>query len=191
MSVCVLGAAILVLPTTTWASDESVPVAPSLAISAQRVQRTTDYSADARKKLPWFATASVYIPNFSVSGVSSDTGFEGAIGYLFPTDSGDFRVSARGQSFGISGGGTNATVSISLITFEYLFRFQGFSIGPGVNFGSAQVSNDFGTINTSTQTIWSVAAGYDFTPRWFVEGRWQTASEDGYKGYSIGIGYRF
>ncbi|MDR3688969.1 MAG: hypothetical protein P4L46_06285 [Fimbriimonas sp.] len=173
------------------AADNSVPLTPSLVAPVQRTHSNTDQDADARKRLPWFATASIYFPTFNVGGISSDTGFEGAIGYIFPVDSGDVRVSARGQSYGVSGGGASATVSISAITFEYLFRFEGFSVGPGISFGSAQVSNDFGTVNTDTQAIFSVAADYDINRRWFAEARWQTASEDGYRAFSVGLGYRF
>lgn len=194
MAAIALGACLLALPSAALADDNSAGVSPA-NIDLQRHHRddeTPDFSTQARRRFPWFVTIGVYFPTFSGDGTTNNVGGELAIGYRYATDNFDFRVSARGQAFGISDQfGNNSTINVSELSFDALFRAQQFYFGPGLSFGSVTGTTNGFTVSGQDQTVFQLTAGYDISERIFVEARWQTADVDAYKGISGNFGYRF
>ncbi len=176
-SICAIGFMATVMPASVWASD-----------SAQSKSQDTQYTMEARKRLPWAGTLGVYIPNFDLAGHTKNTGAQASISYTWPMEVVDLRVATRGTSYSVKGFGKTFDVTTSEIGVDALYRMQAFYAGVGIGLAQGSVSNG-GSISNSS--IFSVTVGYDINPRWFAEARWQTSSEDGYKGYSISAGYRF
>ena len=204
-----LGACIAVftVPACTLASTDSTPFSTSAVIKAQSNGGSDDFSTDNRKRIPWFVSLGVFIPNFSSPGISVNSGAEFAIGYRFATDYGDLRISSRGQAFSETASGVDSsgnpvsgseTVSIDVLSLEALYRTGALYFGPGIGIGSASafvfVSGSGGSAaGTASEsiTLFSLALGYDFSKRFFGEARWQSASDSSLNGYSLSLGYRF
>ncbi len=185
--------ATVALPTSGFAADSGLVPSMSTKLTQRHSSNSSDdFSTDARQRYPWFVSLGAYFPNFSDDGVNTNTGVELAVGYRFVTDPADIRISARGQNFNINDGmGDNATISVSQLDIDALFRFGAVYFGPGVGFGNISGTSGGFTFSGDSATLWALTLGYDFTPRLFGEARWQTADVDGYKGYSVSVGYRF
>ena len=187
---------VVALPAFANASDSNSTSVDS-TITLQRHHRDqdvdpTDFSTEARQRFPFFVSIGGYFPTFTGDGTSNSVGAELAFGYRFPTDNLDFRISGRGQQFNISdNSGNQATINVSELSFDALFRFQQFYVGPGISFGSVTGTTQGFTFSGTSETVFSLTAGYDFTQRIFGEVRWQTANTDAYKGISANIGFRF
>lgn len=186
----------MAVPTIAAAAgDLAIPDSSSMVFQWRHrhdSDNAPDFSTEARQRLPWFVSLGAFFPDFSGDNTSNSVGTEVAVGYRFAVDNADFRVSARGMEYDITDAFLNqSTIDVSEISFEVFYRLDAFYIGPGISFGSVTGTTDGFTFSGQNQTIWSLAAGYDITPRIFVEARWQTADVDAYKGYSINFGYRF
>ena len=152
----------------------------------------TDFSVVARQQYPFFVSLGAYFPTFTGDGTDNKVGAEVAVGYRFPIEGADFRVSVRGQAFDITDSfGQQSTINVSELSFDAFFRAQQFYFGPGISFGSVTGTTNGFTFDGQDQTVFSLTAGFDFSPRMFAEARWQTADVDAYKGVSINFGYRF
>jgi len=191
-----VGVLVLAIPAGAFGSDDS-STSPSATVPSQWRHVTSsdnaaDFSVEGRQRFPWFVSLGGYFPDFTGDNTSNSVGAEIAFGYRFPTDQFDFRASVRGQEFDITDAFFNqSTIDVSEFSLDALFRVEAFYIGPGISFGSVTGTTNGFTVNGQSQTVWSVTAGYDITPRVFVEARWQTADVDAYKGYSLNVGYRF
>jgi len=166
--------------------DRFTVTAPTLA----PVQKTSTNAE--RSRTPWSAWVGIYIPNFDTPGLSKNVGAELGIGYTFMLDAVDLRLSARGQGFRISDDqGNDADVSLSVWGVDAFLHSNQIYYGIGIGVGDSQVSSGGVTFNGDTTAIYSVMVGYDFSPRTFLEARYQTADLEGYRGFSLSYGYRF
>lgn len=191
-------ATLFVLPACAFGADGLDTGTPALSDIVTAIQRQShdsdgsDFSVQARQRFPWFVSLGVYFPTFNVSGVSNSIGGEAAFGYRFPTDNFDFRISVRGQEFGITDAfGNNSTIDVTELSLDALYRVQGFYIGPGFSFGSVTGTTDGFTETGQNQVVFQLTAGYDISTRVFIEARWQTADVDAYDGISASVGLRF
>lgn len=188
-----LGVAAVILPASANA-EVSLGMVPSIPTLIQRHHDDTgpDFSTLARQKLPWFVSLGVYFPTFTGDGTSNSVGSEVAVGYRYAIDNADFRISARGQMFNITDGfGNQSNINVSEVAIDALYRVDALYFGPGIAFGSVTGTTDGFTVSGTDETVFTATLGYDFTTRLFVEARYQYASVDAYKGYSINLGLRF
>ena len=173
------------------AADATLPFTPTGIIAKQQTYTNPDFSVENRKKIPYSISVGGYFPSFDIGGISKQTGYDIGFSYSYTYDNFDLRSTSRSQYFVVSGGGNSGTVNLATTTIDILFRSQQFYFGPGVGLASATISDNFGTFTGATILIYSATIGYDVTRRLFVEARYQTASEDLFKGYSLSVGYRF
>ena len=193
MAVLALAVSAFVIPASAKAevSLNMVPTIPSL-IQRHHDDAKPDFSTAARQRLPWFVSVGVYFPTFTGDGTSNNVGSDVAVGYRYALDNADIRVSLRGQTFDISDNfGDQATINASEVAFDALYRVDALYFGPGIAFGSVTGTSGGFTISGADATLFTATLGYDFTSRFFVEARYQYASVDLYKGYSINLGLRF
>ncbi len=180
-SILAIGITALLLPTRSIAGTIQ-----------QSDSKNPNFSVEARKRLPWAVSVGLYEPTFSFQGISSGAGATVAISYRLALESFDVKLFSRGSTCSISAGGSSADISTSEIGLEALFRMNQIYAGLGYGFSRGDLSvtgTQLAEIKSST--ILSVIAGYDFSPRFYGEFRWQTSSNDLYRAFSLSAGYRF
>jgi hypothetical protein len=195
ISVCLLASSLL----TVAAAAGADPTATTSHVYADPpASGSVDpFSADGRKRLPWFFSLGAWVPDVTVSQIAQSyggtvsTGAEAALGYRWALPNLDLVISSRGQAFSVDVGGATGNLTNSVLEFDVLFRIGKFYLGPGIGAGTISASVQGATIGDNSSAVEAFAIGYDLTNRWFIESRGQSSDIPGLRGGALCIGYRF
>jgi hypothetical protein len=156
-------------------------------------------SAQDTKPHPFKVELGAYFPTFSSPGISKDTGATFALGYTFGTNQATkspvaVELELRGRSFRASDSTGSATLSVGEFLVNGNLSSPDGKLFYGVHLGFGRGSATSGNVTISddnTRFIYGAQAGYNFTPQVYGIVRYSTASQEVYRGVSVGVGYRF
>ena len=147
------------------------------------------------KEEPFRAELGLYVPSFSEGGKS--LGGTVGVGYSFyRKQSLDVAAVVRYSFF--SGDVEGFDYDASLVTYgvDARYRFKDTPFFVGVGLAAAQTNLDLGGgfSGDTTKLGYSVEAGYDFTKKLYGLVRFQDVVANDvppYRGFTVGVGYRF
>ena len=151
-------------------------------------------SAQEVKPLGLSARIGAWSPNYSINGVSKDTGLAYGLSYqVLKMDK--YRVEA--EYFGsthkskVAGASSNLNNwAISAVGY-FDIPMQPYYLGLGLGFGKSNVNLAGVNVNTDTQFVYTLIGGYNFTKTIFGEVRYQGSSNETLRGFTFLAGYRF
>ncbi|MGV3617876.1 MAG: outer membrane beta-barrel protein [Fimbriimonas sp.] len=145
---------------------------------------------------PWKVELGVYFPNTGYSGADDNVGGTLAIGYSFLRfrDTYDLEIELRGKAFDLDTnfGTADARANEILLNGYYRSAANPFFFGLGVGFGTNEIEIGNVTFNDDkAYFVYNLAAGYRFQPNVYGVVRLHGGSEEAFRGFSVGAGYRF
>ncbi len=198
-TVCLLAAGMLALQAAASADSGGVPP-PIFARKTQDLSNDDQFRPTDRHRFPWFMSASFYSPNATQQDTGYHIGGEVAVGYVFPSNYVDLRLSLRSQLVSTTDqAGDEADSYSGIASMDAFARVKQFYFGPGIGFGtmSTMLSGpraypfDETGLGGPSGTVYSFTLGWDLSSRCFIEARAQTSNVDLYDGFMLGFGIRF
>ncbi len=162
-----------------------------LVVSAALVAGASAQSSTKIEK-PFRAEIGLYIPEISEGDLGVNVGF----GYAFyQVKDVQFAGVLRGNFFNLSGGGFDGDAVLTTLGIDARYQPLGQKFFAGIGLGALRADehvDGFGSGNT-TKLGYSLEAGYDFSTKLYGLVRYSgsTTSGEGFRGVTVGVGYRF
>jgi len=145
---------------------------------------------------PWKVEVGVYQPTLTTSGLDEKTGLTFALGYTFTRLNNGIEIEGelRGTTYRISSIGGRDTVNLGQLAVNGIYRQATSPLFFGAGLGLAQGEIKIGGVtftDNKSYFVYQLIAGYTINERVYATVRYHGSGEEAFKGFSLGVGYRF
>jgi hypothetical protein len=168
----------------------------SLTVAALGLAAAASAQSTTQIERPWKVDLGVYFPTTDINGADEKVGGTFGLGYTFLRlqNTYDLEVELRGNAYTLDFAGGDVDVSLSQLFVNGYYRTAEnplfFGVGLGFGQGEAKLGNVTFT-DDDTYFVYNLSVGYRFQPNVYGTVRYQGGSEDTFRGFSVGVGYRF